>query len=176
MRQWIVYIFLFVSSFTKAQSDSTHVSTDTSGVVVLHWCDSLLMNLISEAGTYIGTPYKYAGASHSGIDCSGFVCAVYKSIGITLPRSSVGMVGSGREVEPDDIRPGDILFFSGTNRRRSGIGHVGVVTKVAEGEITFIHAATHGGVREDVLSTPYYAAHFHHAERLKVLDDFIYYE
>lgn len=155
-------------------SDTLIVQNDTLQQKELHWCDSLRIDLMETAESYLGTPYRYAGQSHEGIDCSGFVCTAYRAIGITLPRSSVDMLGQGREVSLEEAMPGDILFFSNTNRRRKGVGHVGIVTKVGDGEIIFIHASSSNGVRYDSMDMEYYKRHFYKVERLPLFDDFTF--
>lgn len=64
------------------------------------------------------TPYRSGGSSlKSGCDCSGFVRAVYKHFGYSLPHSSWGIEDRGRGVKRSSAQPGDIIC---TN------GHVGI--------------------------------------------------
>ena len=44
--------------------------------------------ILTEAESYLGTPYKYGGMTRRGIDCSAFVLSVFgAATGMTLPRS-----------------------------------------------------------------------------------------
>ena len=36
-------------------------------------------NILSEAESYLGTPYRFGGTSRSGIDCSAFVLSVFST-------------------------------------------------------------------------------------------------
>ncbi|MBQ3105053.1 MAG: C40 family peptidase [Lachnospiraceae bacterium] len=79
---------------------------------------------------FIGNPYVYGGTSlTNGADCSGFVMSVYKNFGYSLPRSSSGQRGAGREVSFADAQPGDIVCYA---------GHVGIY--IGGGQI--VHAST----------------------------------
>ena len=91
--------------------------------------------VVEIAKRYLGTPYSWAGASPAGFDCSGFVMYVYSRIGIQLPHSSWMLWGVGKPVAPNDLRPGDIVFFS-------GLGHVGIYV----GHGRFIHSPYTGDV------------------------------
>lgn len=47
-------------------------------------------NILSEAESYLGTPYRFGGTSRSGIDCSAFVLSVFgTAAGLNLPRLSL---------------------------------------------------------------------------------------
>ncbi|MDE7131449.1 MAG: C40 family peptidase [Lachnospiraceae bacterium] len=79
---------------------------------------------------YIGSPYVAGGTSlTNGADCSGFVMAVYKAFGYSLPRSSYAQSGAGRAVSYSEAQPGDIIYYG---------GHVGIY--IGNGQI--VHAST----------------------------------
>ena len=46
-----------------------------------------MRNYYAQAFAYLGTQYGWGGAD-GGIDCSGFVCAVFRTFGIMLPRDT----------------------------------------------------------------------------------------
>ena len=81
--------------------------------------DEIAQALVDYACSFIGVlSYKYGGSSlTSGVDCSGFVMAVYAQFGYSLPHSSYSMRSVGTEVSYSDIKLGDIVCYS---------GHVGI--------------------------------------------------
>ena len=84
---------------------------------------------------YLGTPYRWAGASPAGFDCSGFVMYVYSRIGISLPHNSAQLWSTGRAVPRTRLQPGDVVFFH-------GFGHVGIYV----GRGRFVHSPQTGDV------------------------------
>jgi cell wall-associated NlpC family hydrolase len=71
-------------------------------------------DVVDFAVQFVGNPYKYGGTSlTNGADCSGFVMAVYKEFGVSLPHSSRSLRSSGYAVDEDDMQPGDIVCYSG---------------------------------------------------------------
>lgn len=159
------------SAITEIKPDSANISRPADSLALRSYIrDSLVNELITYSKTFLGVPYRYGGKSRAGFDCSGYVSTMFSHLGITLSPSSVGMAGSGRIVADSTIRPGDILFFINTQRRRSGIGHVGLVVEVKDGKIVFLHSACNGGVRYDYLSSPYYKSHYYRAERIPLFD------
>jgi peptidoglycan DL-endopeptidase CwlO len=84
---------------------------------------------------YLGTPYRWAGASPAGFDCSGFVMYVYGKIGVGLPHNGAQLWGVGRFVPRNRLEPGDVVFFN-------GLGHVGIYI----GDGRFVHSPQTGDV------------------------------
>ncbi|ASK31405.1 hydrolase Nlp/P60 [Chryseobacterium sp. T16E-39] len=121
-------------------------------------------NILNEAQTYLGTPYRYGGTTRNGIDCSAFVLSVFgAAAGLSLPRVAASQSQEGERIEKEDLQKGDLIFFSHGRR----ISHVGIVESVSEdGEIKFIHAATSKGVMISSLNDSYWAPKFRFAKRV----------
>lgn len=129
-------------------------------------------DMLAEAESYLGTPYRYGGTTRSGIDCSAFVLSVFgASMGIHLPRVAAAQAQEGERVAREDMRKGDLVFFSNGGR----ISHVGIVHDVDEnGSVRFIHASTSRGVMISPLTDSYWGPKFRFAKRI-VNDDIIDY-
>jgi cell wall-associated NlpC family hydrolase len=110
--------------------------------------------LISKASENIGTKYRSGGTTTDGFDCSGLMCYTFSSYDIKLPRSSVEMASYGSKIDAQNAQKGDLIFFK--TRGSGRINHVGMVVEVLEGEIKFIHSATHGGVIISSTKESYY--------------------
>lgn len=123
-------------------------------------------DILTEAETYLGTPYRYGGTTRSGIDCSAFVLSVFgASAGVNLPRVAASQAQQGEKIEKADVQKGDLVFFSHQGRGR--ISHVGIVESVdAEGNVKFIHAATSRGVMISSLNDSYWGPKFRFAKRV----------
>lgn len=111
--------------------------------------------LIKTARSFTGTPYKFGGTSRAGLDCSGLTSVSYQSIDITIPRTSQSQSTIGKDIDLDDIQPGDLVFFSGSKQSKK-ITHVGLITEVDGNSAKFIHASTQLGVVENELLSGYY--------------------
>ena len=110
--------------------------------------------LISKAYENIGTRYRSGGTTTAGFDCSGLMCYTFSSYDIKLPRSSAEMASYGSKIEAQNAQKGDLIFFK--TRGSGRINHVGMVVEVLDGEIKFIHSATHGGVIISSTKESYY--------------------
>ena len=109
-----------------------------------------------EAMSLIGVPYRWGGNTpDSGFDCSGLVrYVVGRAARVDLPRTTADISRRGESVEPDEIAPGDLIFFNTTGRPHS---HVGIYV----GKLRFVNAPSTGGtVRLDYLTNPYWARRF----------------
>jgi len=122
-------------------------------------------NILLEAESYLGTPYRYGGSTRSGIDCSAFVLSVFgAAAGMDLPRVAAQQSNEGDSVERTELQKGDLVFFS---HRGGRISHVGIVEDVTpEGEVKFIHAATSKGVMVSSLDDSYWGPKFKFAKRV----------
>ncbi|MHB8077122.1 C40 family peptidase [Desulfosporosinus fructosivorans] len=68
--------------------------------------------LISRAMSLQGVPYLWGGTTRDGFDCSGFVQYVFKASGVSLPRTSFEQYKVGTPVSRDQLKPGDLVFFT----------------------------------------------------------------
>jgi len=99
-----------------------------------------------------GAPYQWGKASpEEGFDCSGFVWHVFRAHGLAIPRTTAQMAEALPEVEPQERRPGDLLFFDTQDKPFS---HVGLYL----GDESFIHAPSSktGHVMVSRLTQPYW--------------------
>ncbi|SAL62249.1 NLP/P60 family lipoprotein [Caballeronia peredens] len=109
-----------------------------------------------QAMSLVGVPYRWGGNTpDAGFDCSGLVrYVVDRAASVNLPRTTADMSSRGESVEPDEIAPGDLIFFNTTGRPHS---HVGIYV----GKLRFVNAPSTGGtVRLDYLTNPYWAKRF----------------
>ncbi|MFZ4857801.1 MAG: NlpC/P60 family protein [Desulfuromonadaceae bacterium] len=90
------------------------------------------------AARFTGIPYHWGGNNVvEGMDCSGFVKAVYYLVGLNIPRTSQEQYDEGVAVETDQIMEGDLVFFG---KGREKISHVGLYL----GNNQFVHAPRRG--------------------------------
>lgn len=130
---------------------------------------SRLQNLTSRASEIalqamglLGIRYRHGGDSpENGLDCSGLVRYVFKEAwGTQLPRTAEDISKVGQHVAPQDLQPGDLVFY---NTLRRGFSHVGIYL----GDNKFIHAPSSGGqVRIERMNVGYWQSRFNGARRI----------
>ena len=97
--------------------------------------------IVAAAESAVGSPYVSGGTDPSGFDCSGLTTWAFKRAGIRLPRTSFDQYQVGRAVQPSDIKPGDLVFWSTDG---PGASHVGIAVAANRA----ISATSSGGVME----------------------------
>ncbi|MGG8496249.1 C40 family peptidase [Tenacibaculum sp. TC6] len=111
--------------------------------------------VVSIATSYLDVPYKAGGTSKKGMDCSGLVQTSFKQIHIQLPRSSALMSNYGKIITIENARIGDLVFFN-IDRLQGAINHVGLISKLEDKTVYFIHSSTSKGVVINSLDEEYW--------------------
>jgi len=93
--------------------------------------------IITEAYKHLGKPYKYGATGPNSFDCSGFVYAVHRDLGIIVPRTSRDQSQvQGRKLFKNELRVGDLVFFD--TSLKGHVNHSGIYL----GNGKFIHASS----------------------------------
>ncbi len=111
------------------------------------------------ARTALGVPYRDAGRTTAGFDCSGLVQWAYRRADVSLPRRSFDMYRRGFAITKGAIRPGDLVFFDAAG---PGASHVGIVAS----RTTAVSATSSSGVVEHDIAHGYWAEHYVGARRI----------
>lgn len=118
---------------------------------------------LTYALSLIGTPYRFGGTSpETGVDCSGLVRHVYaETAELRLPHSAAEISQQGEPIPPDQLKPGDLVFF---NTMRRPFSHVGIY----KGDGEFVHASSTrtGRVQVSDMNKHYWAKRFDGARRI----------
>jgi cell wall-associated NlpC family hydrolase len=116
-------------------------------------------DVVQAAAAQIGDAYASGASGPDAFDCSGLTAFAFARSGITLPHSSYAQAAMGEPVARDDIRRGDLVFFSTAG---SGASHVGIAT----GRTTAV-SATNAGVLEHSTVDAYWGSNYVGARRLR---------
>lgn len=103
---------------------------------------------------WMGTPHRMGGLDKGGVDCSGFVGMLYQKVyGKDLPRTSRDMAEKVKRKYDDQLKEGDLVFFSFGGRN---IDHVGIYLHNGK----FVHVSTRKGVIISNLKDAWYSKYF----------------
>lgn len=112
------------------------------------------------AERFVGIPYQWGGDNVvEGMDCSGFVRAVYNLCGVNIPRTSREQFNTGESVGRENLKDGDLVFFGSSE---DAINHVGIYV----GNSRFVHAPRRGDeIKVSSLDDLYFMKNFVGARR-----------
>ncbi len=128
----------------------------------------LSSQLYTTAVAQLGVRYRLGGTTPRGFDCSGFTQYVYGKSNVAISRTCEKQIGEGIIVAKEDLRPGDLVFFDGTNHPTALVTHVGMY--IGDGKM--IHAGSEGIVIVD-LDHHYFARHYLCARRIVLTEEII---
>lgn len=134
----------------------------------IHAQDSLAVQVVEYAKTFLGTPYRLGSPGPRAFDCSSYTSYVYNHFGYDIAAYSKTQFRSGAKVERyADLQVGDLVFF-GKRAGARDIGHVGIVTEIIEenGSFNFIHASVTKGVTIENSNHPYFQMRYMGARRI----------
>lgn len=118
--------------------------------------DQSFASMIAEGEKYLGRAYVWGGSNPSqGFDCSGFVCWVLNHTGWSVGRTDCnGLKAKCTVVSSDEAKPGDLIFFKGTQKNKAGATHVGIYC----GDGIMLHCGN--PIQYTAINTNYYKKHF----------------
>ncbi|MCK6391735.1 MAG: NlpC/P60 family protein [Azonexus sp.] len=133
----------------------------TSQPSLLERYTSATQDVILEGLRLVGVRYQLGGTSENGLDCSGFVQKVFQnSIGAYLPRTAREQSEVGTQVDINQLKAGDLVFF---NTMRRTFSHVGIYL----GDNHFLHAPRSGAeVRVESMDNSYWMSRYNGARRI----------
>jgi len=167
-RYLVVVVLIFLGchsnkkSTTENKKETTHELVQTKYAKLLIVTSSEIHNiaLYNFIDKWMGVKYKYGGQTQEGVDCSGFVNALYKEVyQKVLPRSSTDIAKQLKNTEKNKLSEGDILVFDIDGKKSS---HVGIYLTNNK----FVHSSTSKGVVISSLELPYYQKSFSKAGKI----------
>jgi cell wall-associated NlpC family hydrolase len=160
----IISLILLVFLFASCKSSSALIKKTNK--IESRENQRIADNLIDAASEDLGVPYKTAGTTKNGYDCSGLVFSTFAKYDIALPRTSFDQAKQGTLLGKNlrEAKKGDLIFFKTNNRTQ--INHVGIVTEVNDDEVRFIHTSTSKGVIISSTKEPYYQRTFVQLNRI----------
>ncbi|WP_283678317.1 C40 family peptidase [Lentilactobacillus sp. Marseille-Q4993] len=111
---WIKVITPLGENYIKADAIKIPFDEQNAGQV-----------MVDMAKQYMGMRYLWAGISSDGFDCSGLVYTMHRVLGFDIPRDADDQQASGMPVAPEDIQPGDLVFFA-YDHGEGYVHHVGM--------------------------------------------------
>ena len=124
-----------VSSATTVSAPECLTSVQTGQVP-----NQVAASIIGYARSQLGKPYLWGATGPDAFDCSGLTMMAYRAAGLSIPRTSQEQWSWGPQISADQVQPGDLVFFAGSDGTTASPGHVGLVI----GKNTMIEAYATG--------------------------------
>lgn len=113
--------------------------------------------LVEEANKRLGYPYVWGGYTpDTSFDCSGFISWIFTETGVRNigHMGATGLYGISQHISEAELKPGDVIFFSGTIEGASGVTHcalyVGNEMMIHCGNPCSYYDIAHGALRNNI--------------------------
>jgi cell wall-associated NlpC family hydrolase len=113
--------------YTVSQVAIASTPQCVTGVTLTSATSTSVAKAIAFAEHQLGKPYLWGGTGPDAFDCSGLVMMAYRAGGLDIPRTSQQQWLWGPRVNPNQVQPGDLVFFAGSDGTPTSPGHVGLV-------------------------------------------------
>ncbi len=115
--------------------------------------------VVENALSVLGEPYRFGGDAPGGFDCSGLIHYAYRQVGMNVPRTAAEQYRYADWLHLDRLEPGDLVFF----RLQGTVSHVGMYI----GDGRMVHAPSTGSnVRIDRVRDRFWRARYAGGARL----------
>lgn len=156
------------SSNTESAQTEMHAVKDKDGLLLQASQDEfeamvrnvdIKSKIMDQYADWKGVRYRLGGDSKRGIDCSAFVQLTFREqFGLNLPRSTYEQEDTGKKIQRNKLRPGDLVLFGAGSTGR----HVGIYL----GNNQFVHASTSSGVMISNLTEAYWTKRYREGRRV----------
>lgn len=122
--------------------------------------------MLKYAETLVRRPYRSGAEGPYAFDCSGFTRYCFKTLGITLERTSKDQSEKGKRIRRRRrLHVGDLVFYQGSSGKE--VGHVGIIIRKNEDNtFEFIHASSSVGITVTSSETSYFSDRYVKAMRV----------
>jgi probable lipoprotein NlpC len=152
-------MLLIAVSCTTKKMQAANASHATQPAHRAAKADVVEKRILDEYKQWRGTRHKMGGSGSTGIDCSGFVKAIYReAFNIDLPRTTKAQVKLGKPISFTQLQPGDLVFFKPPTYAR----HVGIFLSQSK----FVHASKSQGVIVSKIDADYWGKYYWTARRI----------
>lgn len=113
--------------------------------------------VFNEMKQYEGYPYVFGGTNPvTSFDCSGLMQWGFKKIGVNLPRTAQEQYNVSTKISAAELKPGDLIFFTGTYNAGRPVTHVGMY--IGNG---MMFDANSGGIGFSDINSSYWQSHLY---------------
>ncbi|RXT15268.1 C40 family peptidase [Ammoniphilus sp. CFH 90114] len=166
----IVFSTTIFGFTTNISANTGSTSSSLQSAQITSTTQNVRSNIIRTGHRFLGVPYRLGAEYETSrrFDCSSFTQYVYKRNGISLPRGARAQYNHGVKVARNDLRPGDLVFFSTKATLKYSrysvkrIGHVGIYA----GKNRVLHTYGKGGVKYNTMSSGWWDKHYVGAVRV----------
>lgn len=105
----------------------TQVSAGGQSIPIIHGkLDGATAHAIATVKDALGTPYVWGGSRPGGFDCSGLLQYAWGKAGVKIARTTYDQWKQGANIPRQALKPGDAVFFRGSDSKGGLPGHVGM--------------------------------------------------